>query len=47
MEVVQKLTKQLREILAKLSVTQQVLFGLAGLGIVIAGVAMIALTLLP
>jgi len=33
MEVVQKLTKQLREILAKLSVTQQVLFGFAGLGI--------------
>ena len=39
MEVVQKLTKQLREILAKLSVTQQVLFGFAGLGIVIAGIA--------
>jgi flagellar M-ring protein FliF len=39
MEVVEKLTKQVREILAKLSVTQQVLFGLAGLGIVIAGVA--------
>lgn len=39
MEVVEKLTKQVREILAKLSVTQQVLFGLVGLGIVIAGVA--------
>ncbi len=39
MEVVQKLTKQLRDILAKLSVTQKVLFGLAGLGIVIAGIA--------
>ncbi len=39
MEVVQNLIKQLREILSKLSVAQQVLFGLAGAGIVIAGIA--------
>lgn len=39
MEVVQNLIKQLREILSKLSVAQQVLFGLAGAGILIAGIA--------
>ena len=39
MEVVQNLIKQLREILSKLSVAQQVLFGLAGASILIAGIA--------
>lgn len=40
MEVVQNLIKQLREILAKLSTAQQVLFGLTGVGILVAGLAL-------